>query len=149
MLKGFRRRRPTYRCPMAAGIVGLASLAMLAGPAMAKDDPDWQTRWVDATAYTTSPYQPGVNRLPLAAWGDVLKPGMRAIAVSRDLIGKGFTYGTLVKIEGLPGIHVVRDKMATRWRNKIDVYMGHDTERAIQWGRKRNIKIHYLEPDDA
>jgi len=78
----------------------------------------------------------------LTAWGDHLEPGMKTIAVSRDLIPLGLGHGTRVKIEGLPGEYVVRDKMAARWKKKIDVYMGVDVKAAREWG-VRKVRIHW------
>lgn len=91
---------------------------------------------VTATAYNSLPGQ--TNEQPdLTAWGDRLEPGMKAIAVSRDLIERGLRHGVEVEIEGLPGVWVVRDKMARRWRSKIDIYMGHDVQAAREWGKRR------------
>lgn len=104
---------------------------------------DWQTLSVAASAYNSLPAQTTKKNPALAAWGDHLHPGMNAIAVSRDLIAKGLTHGTRVKIEGLPGIYVVRDKMAARWRNKIDIYMGRDVDAALEWGIQHDIQIEY------
>jgi len=97
---------------------------------------------VTATAYNSHPSQTrgDPNR---AAWGDVLEPGMRAIAVSRDLIDLGLTHGTRVRIEGLEGEYLVMDKMAKRWKRRIDVYMGDDLEAARSWGR-RDVRISWL-----
>ncbi len=80
-----------------------------------------------------------------AAWGDRLEPGMRAIAVSRDLIFIGLGHGTRVQIEGLPGEYTVRDKLAARWEKRIDIYMGTDREAALQWG-KRSVRISWPKP---
>jgi len=107
---------------------------------------EWRERSVAATAYNSTPAQTSREHPNVAAWGDRLEPGMRAIAVSRDLLANGLEHGTKVKIEGLPGTWVVRDKMARRWRNKIDVYMGRDRDRAIEWGR-REVTIRWWEPD--
>ena len=71
------------------------------------------------------------------AWGDTLKPGMKAIAVSRDLIAKGLKHKTAVRIEGLQGDYLVLDKMAKRWKNRVDVYMGTDVNAAREWGKKK------------
>ena len=76
----------------------------------------------------------------IAAWGDELRPGMRAIAVSRDLLELGLTRGTRVRIEGLPGEYRVLDKLARRWTRRIDIYMGNDVEAARSWG-KREVRI--------
>ena len=76
------------------------------------------------------------------AFGDTLRPGMKAIAVSRDLEEKGLTAGTEVRIEGLGGSWVVRDRMHARWKNKIDIYLGKDVEAAKNWGR-REVEIRW------
>ncbi|WP_299335682.1 hypothetical protein [uncultured Psychroserpens sp.] len=96
---------------------------------------------VTATAYNSLAYQTSSNP-HITAFGDSLKPGLRYIAVSRDLLKKGLSHNTLVKIEGLEGTYLVKDKMNRRWRNRIDVYMGTDVKAARQWGR-RNINISY------
>ncbi len=96
---------------------------------------------VTATAYNSVAGQTSAQP-DLTAWGDRLEPGMKAIAVSRDLIELGLTHGVEVGIEGLPGKYVVRDKMAKRWSRKIDIYMGEDVQRALRWGR-RKVTIHW------
>lgn len=102
-------------------------------------------REVTATAYTLRESETKIGNVGLAAWGDQLKPGMKAIAVSRDLIEQGLTHGTEVTIEGLEGVYVVRDKMHWRWQNKIDIFMGHDVSKALNWG-KRTVTIRYQTP---
>jgi 3D (Asp-Asp-Asp) domain-containing protein len=53
----------------------------------------------------------------------------------------GLRRGTRVRIEGLEGEYRVLDKMARRWKRKIDVYMGSDVEAARDWGvRKVTIR---------
>ncbi len=96
---------------------------------------------VHATAYNSLPSQT-LGDPTLAAWGDRLEPGMKVIAVSRDLLRKGLTHRTRVRIEGLPGEYVVLDKMASRWRNKIDIYMAEDVEAARRWG-VREVRIQW------
>lgn len=91
---------------------------------------------VTATAYNSVRAQTNDNP-SIAAWGDRLKPGMKAIAVSRDLLKMGITHGTRVKISGLPGEYVVLDKMNKRWSRKIDIYMGTDVRAAKNWGRRK------------
>lgn len=115
-------------------------LVALAVPAVAQ--PFTETRVVTATAFNSLPGQGAGADHTLAAWGDILTPGMRAIAVSRDLIALGLDYGTPVRIEGVEGIWYVRDKMNARWRNKIDIYMGEDLPAALDWGRRR-VTIHW------
>lgn len=107
----------------------------------------WQTLRVSASAYNSTSTQTEGNP-KITAWGDTLKPNMKVIAVSRDLIRKGLEYNTPVRIEGLEGIFFVKDKMHHRWKNKIDIYMGEDVQKARNWGRKR-IFIHYLIPQDS
>lgn len=93
-------------------------------------------REVTASAYNSVNAQTKAGDPTLTAWGDTLKPGMKAIAVSRDLIEEGLTHGTEVTIEGLEGTYIVRDKMNKRWENKIDIYMGNDVKAAREWGKK-------------
>lgn len=88
---------------------------------------------VKASAYNSVVAQTNADPT-LAAWGDRLKPGMKAVAVSRDLIRQGLTHNTLIEIEGLPGKYRVLDKMNKRWTRKIDIYMGKDVEAAREWG---------------
>lgn len=92
---------------------------------------------VTASAYNSVPSQTDPNHPTLAAWGDELKPGMKCIAVSRDLIPLGLKHQTEVKIEGLPGTYTVLDKMHGKWKKRIDIYMGNDVAAAREWGKKK------------
>jgi 3D (Asp-Asp-Asp) domain-containing protein len=93
---------------------------------------------VTATAYTSN--QNETDSTPsLSAWGFTLKPGMKAIAVSRDLIKLGLTKGVEVTIDGLPGKYKVLDKMNKKWQKKIDIYMGNDVEKAKAWGKRKVV----------
>jgi 3D (Asp-Asp-Asp) domain-containing protein len=74
-----------------------------------------------------------------AAWGDSLYPGLRAIAVSRDLIPMGLGWGRVVRIDGVPGEYMVLDKMGARWKRHIDIYLGTDVAAAREWGRKQVV----------
>ncbi len=97
---------------------------------------------VTATAYNSLPAQTD-NTPDIAAWGDRLRPGMKAIAVSRDLLKKyGLKHKDKVKISGLEGEYQVLDKMNKRWKKKIDIYMGKDRRKALKWGRK-NVTIQW------
>jgi 3D (Asp-Asp-Asp) domain-containing protein len=98
----------------------------------------WKKMTVKASAYNSLNNQTKGNPV-IAAWGDSLKVGMKAIAVSRDLIAQGLTHNTRVKIEGFDGYYLVKDKMNDRWKNKIDIYMGTDVKKARKWGRKKVI----------
>lgn len=94
---------------------------------------------VTATAYTSSVRE--TDSTPtITAWGNKLKPGMRVLAVSRDLLAMGLTEGTLVTVEGFKDDFIVLDKMNKRWKKKIDIYMGNDRHAALQWG-KRKVNI--------
>ena len=87
----------------------------------------------------------GVEALAfLSAWIHRLEPGMRAIAVSRDLARLGLVHGRKVRIDGLRGEWVVRDRMPERWKRRIDVYMGEDLDAALAFGRRR-VRIHWQE----
>ncbi|MES1941736.1 hypothetical protein T5B8_15934 [Salinisphaera sp. T5B8] len=111
------------------------------------DSVEWKELSVSATAYNSVAWQTTANKPSIAAWGDELRPGMRAIAVSRDLIKQGLTHGARVKIEGMPGVYVVRDKMNRRWSNKIDIYMGKDVDAAREFGVQHDLRISWAEPD--
>jgi len=92
---------------------------------------------VQATAYSSHVGQTDSTPF-LAAWNNRLRPGMKAIAVSRDLIKKyGLGNGKKVRIQGLPGHYTVRDKMNKRYTKRIDIYMGTNRRKALRWGRKR------------
>lgn len=101
-----------------------------------EDFSNWQTMTVTASAYNSLKLQ-GEGNPKITAWGDTLSPGVKSIAVSRDLVKKGLDHGTRVKIEGFDGVFVVNDKMHSRWRNKIDIYMGIDRQKSLNWGRKK------------
>ncbi len=95
------------------------------------------TKEVTATAYNSLAEQTHAEHPAITAWGDTLEPGMKSIAVSRDLIKLGLTHNKKVKIEGFPGVYRVLDKMNPRWNNRIDIYMGKNKERAMEWGRQK------------
>lgn len=134
--------RPAKAALHAVSIAAVASLvaacASVSPPAPGRGDARPRELEVTATAYNSVPSQTQ-GEPTLTAWGDRLRPGMKAIAVSRDLIAMGLDHGVEVEIEGLPGVWVVRDKMAKRWRRKIDLYMGNDVEAARQWGKRTLI----------
>ncbi|MDR4504845.1 MAG: 3D domain-containing protein [Candidatus Scalindua sp.] len=94
---------------------------------------------VVATAYNSLANQTNKNPA-ITAWGDKLKPGMKSIAVSRDLIALGLVHKTEVSIEGFPGTYKVLDKMNKKWKKRIDIYMGTDVKAAKKWGKK-TVKI--------
>jgi len=96
-------------------------------------------RRVTATAYTSHRRQ--TDRTPfIGAWNNRLRPGMKSIAISRDLLRlHGIHNGTRVHISGLRGTYIVKDKMNKRFRNRIDIYMGLNRRRAFRWGRRSVI----------
>jgi 3D (Asp-Asp-Asp) domain-containing protein len=108
----------------------------------------WECITVTASAYNSLNYQTGSGNPRITAWGDTLKSGKKIIAVSRDLLKKGLNYNTPVQIEGMEGIYYVKDKMHRRWKNKIDIYMGVDVDKARKWGRKK-INLYYLVENDS
>lgn len=101
-----------------------------------KEDAEKITMTVTATAYNSVESQTKKGNPNLTAWGDILEPGERSIAVSRDLINLGLDHNQEVEIKGLPGTYIVKDKMNKRWTKKIDIYMGLDEEAALEWGKK-------------
>lgn len=120
-----------------AGLLAVALVLALATIGYLQRDTGNRLK-VTATAYTSHPDETSGDPY-LAAWNNRLTPGEKSIAVSRDLIRLGLTNGTEVKIEGMPGTYTVRDKMNKRWRRRIDIYMGNDRERALEWGKQKVV----------
>ncbi|TFG71258.1 MAG: hypothetical protein E4H26_12665, partial [Flavobacteriales bacterium] len=59
----------------------------------------WKTVLVNVSAYNSVSSQ--TDSIPnVAAWGDTLRPGMKSIAISRDLMDLGLDYDTQVIIQG-------------------------------------------------
>lgn len=127
-----------------AGLV-LAIGAMGCSSSEADSATSWETLEVTATSFTLAEEETKRGNIGLTAFGEQLEPGDKAIAVSRDLIRLGLTHGTKVRVEGLPGVYTVQDKMHRRWRNKIDIFFS-KRKRALEWGRK-NIEIQYQVAD--
>ena len=99
---------------------------------------------VTATAYNSLAEQTD-GHPHLTASGESLRPGVRALAVSDDLVAAGLDFGTRVEVEGLAGEWIVMDRMHSRWRHKIDVYMGTDEKAALAFG-ERKVKIRWRPP---
>ena len=127
-------------------LVGAGGLFFIIDLCSQNEKQKQRTLEVNATAYNSLRGQTLGNPTE-TAWGDTLKPGMRAIAVSRDLIDSGLTHGTKVKIEGLPGKYIVRDKMNARWTKKIDIYMDTSRTKALEWGNKK-VTIRWKVPEN-
>jgi 3D (Asp-Asp-Asp) domain-containing protein len=118
---------------------GTQGCAWLQAPAVAWQKPKPTpkiTLRVSASAYNSLVEQTD-DTPTLTSSGVILEPGMRVIAVSPDLLDMGLDYGTLVEIDGLPGQWRVVDRMASRWRSSIDVYMGEDRAAALVFGRRQ------------
>lgn len=124
----------------------LFSLVLLSCANTKDDNYVWKPLNVKVSAYNSVPSQTD-GEPTIAAWGDTLKPRMKAIAVSRDLIPLGLKHNTKVMIEGLPGVYLVKDKMAARWKNRIDIYMGEKVEKAKKWGVKELSIVYAVEKD--
>jgi 3D (Asp-Asp-Asp) domain-containing protein len=96
---------------------------------------------VTATAYNSVRGQTDGSP-SITAYGIKLRPGMRIVAVSRDLEKLGLRHGAKIRISGLEGEWMVGDRMHPRWSRRIDVYMGLDVKAARAWG-KRRVRIRW------
>lgn len=133
-----RERVSFYAC--------LTLLLIAAGCATEQSEPPGSREHsmiVTATAYNSVQSQTD-SQPSIAAWGDRLEPGMKVVAVSRDLVRMGLTRGTRITIEGLEGEYVVMDKTSRRHRKHIDIYMGTDVGAAKEFGR-RQVRIWWVE----
>lgn len=118
------------------GFASIGFILLVFSCAEKKDPYVWIPIQVSVSAYNSVTWQTDGDP-NVAAWGDTLKPGMKVIAVSRDLIKKGLTHNTMVQIESLPDTFLVKDKMHWKWRNRIDIFMAKDVKMAQEWGRKK------------
>ncbi|MFC4029679.1 hypothetical protein ACFOS1_19840 [Zunongwangia endophytica] len=113
-----------------------------------KSAENWDTLKVTVSAFNSVQYQTAGSDPNLAAWGDTLKPGMNAVAISRDLLRLGISHNDEIKIAGLDSVFVVKDKMHYRWKNRVDIYMGNDIKKAKNFGKKK-LEIYYKKPEDS
>ncbi|UAB83341.1 3D domain-containing protein [Zunongwangia sp. SCSIO 43204] len=109
---------------------------------------DWDTLQVTVSAFNSVRYQTAGNNPNVAAWGDTLKPGMNAVAISRDLMDLGLGHNDKIKIQGFDSIFTIKDKMHYRWRKRVDIFMGKDIQKAKNFGRKK-LEIYYLKKDST
>ncbi|MCL6219238.1 3D domain-containing protein [Zunongwangia pacifica] len=107
---------------------------------------DWDTLQVTVSAFNSVSYQTAGNNPNLAAWGDTLKPGMNAVAISRDLLALGLGHDDEIRIQGFDSVFLIKDKMHYRWKKRVDIYMGKDIARARDFGRKK-LEIYYRKKD--
>ncbi len=101
---------------------------------------------VTVTAYNSIPRQ--TDSTPhTSAFQEKLRPGMKVVAVSRDLERMGLTHNTRLKIEGLDGVYRVADRTNKRWTRRVDLYMGTDRKAAREWGKRRLTIEWPVEPE--
>ena len=123
-----------------AFLLALVAVLLHGCAAVRRQGPPKSEREVTVTAYAYNSTKAQTDGRPgETASGDHLKPGMKVIAVSRDLEELGLTFGTKVRIEGLDGTWTVLDRMHGRHRRAIDVYMGSDVAAARRWGKRSVI----------
>lgn len=137
--------RPYFSQILIAALLLTLGVVLAAPAAVAAGRSGWQSMEVTATSFTLAEEETKKGNVGLTAFGDLLKPTSKAIAVSRDLLRKGLTHGTKIRIEGLPDIYTVRDKMHSRWRDKIDILFA-KRQRALNWGRQ-TVTIQYQTPN--
>jgi 3D (Asp-Asp-Asp) domain-containing protein len=136
MAYGFDKRSLRTR-----GLLLAVSLGLFPGAAVGEANATERSLVVTATAYNSVASQTDAHP-SIAAWGDRLKPDMKAVAVSRDLLAMGLTRGTTLRIEGLEGEYVVLDKTSSRHKRRVDIYMGADVAQARQFGIRR-LRIYW------
>ena len=94
------------------------------------------------TAYTPAPRENGGRGTKSGtAIGTRIRPGI--VAVSRDLLRQGWSYGDRVHIEGL-GVFIIEDTMHQRYRRSIDVAVP-NLAAAEKIGKRRDIVVTLLE----
>jgi hypothetical protein len=109
-----------------------AALALL----LAACVPHGETASVDVGAFATPLREPGAEPWR-GSWGDELRPGMKVLAVSPDLVARGLGRGTRVRIEGLPPSYRVRHELGAGTHERVEIFMGTDAEAARRWHERR------------
>jgi hypothetical protein len=79
------------------------------------------------------------------SWGDELRPGMKAVAVSPDLVQRGLERGTRVRIEGMPSAYRVRHQLSAATHERVEIFMGTDAAAAQRW-HERRARIWWAKP---
>lgn len=112
------------------------------------DKPEMKCMQVKASAYNSVSAQtrPGTDGR-ITAWGDTLRPEVKSVAISRDLIDSGLVHGTMIYIEGFKEPFKVNDKMNRRFTNKIDVHLGTDVQAAREFGNQQ-LNICFEQPEE-
>jgi len=111
------------------------ALAVLA-LALAACNPHGEVATVTVGAFSIGLRGPG-DEPTRGKWGDELKPGIKALAVSPDLVARGMGPGTRVRIEGMPSGYRVRDQLPDGTRERIEIFMGTDAASVEHFGEKR------------
>lgn len=97
------------------------------------------------TAYTDDPRENMGHGKPVGtAIGTKIRPGI--VAVSRDLLKAGWTYGKKVYIEGL-GVFIIEDTMSPRFSKRIDIAVS-DLHHAKKIGKRPGKTVVLLHPKD-
>ncbi len=143
---GFFISRVLFLCAILYLIMGFAACNKSFNKEVSSAE--WDSLTVTASAFNSTLAQTGTSNPNITAWGDTIKPGMKILAVSRDLTAKGLDHNTEVIIEGMDGIFLVKDKMHPRWKNKIDIYMGEDIKAARSFGIKK-VRIFFKSTTDS
>jgi 3D (Asp-Asp-Asp) domain-containing protein len=94
---------------------------------------------VDITAYSASVDETD-NSPHITADGTLSTVGR--VAVSRDLLKKGITYGSRIYIPN-QGVFIVADTMNKRFSNRVDLLLA-NKKAAKLFGVKENVKIYYF-----
>jgi hypothetical protein len=98
--------------------------------------PHGETASVDVGAFAIELRAPDAGPWR-GSWGDELVPGMKALAVSPDLVERGLVRGTRVRIEGLPPSFQVRHRLPEGTHERVEIFMGTDAESAHRWHERR------------
>jgi 3D (Asp-Asp-Asp) domain-containing protein len=96
---------------------------------------------IDITYVTITAYTPSTNECdndPLHT-AIMTKPRPGTIAVSRDLLEAGWTFGKRVWIKN-HGVFVINDLMNKRYKKRIDIVM-FDKNQAIQFGKRESVAV--------
>lgn len=96
---------------------------------------------IDITYVTITAYTPSINECDNDPQHTAImtKPRPGTIAVSRDLLEAGWTFGKRVWIKN-HGVFVINDLMNKRYKKRIDIVM-FDKNQAIQFGKRESVAV--------